>query len=75
MADRPADHRGLGALRGGVFRHDHEAQDQPHLRRELVLPAYIVTVAMLHTVNNISLPDFAVLAASYSVYAGVQSTR
>ncbi len=36
MADRHSDHHCLGRLRGGVLRHDHAAQDQTHLRRQLV---------------------------------------
>ena len=37
MADRHPDHARVGRLRGRVLRHDRQAQDAAHLRRQLVL--------------------------------------
>ena len=37
MADRHPDHAGLGLLRDRLLRHDRQAQDAAHLRRQLVL--------------------------------------
>ena len=37
VADRHPDHAGLGRVRGRVLRHDRQAHDAAHLRRQLVL--------------------------------------
>ncbi len=44
----------------------------PTLRRELVLSGFIVTVAMLHIVNNLNVPVSLLSTHSVAVWAGVQ---
>ena len=68
MADRPADRGRVGRVRRRVLRHDGQAPRLAHLRRELVLRAYIITIAVLHIVNSAEIP--VSLTKSYSIYAG-----
>jgi cytochrome c oxidase cbb3-type subunit 1 len=70
MADRHPHHAGVGSLCRGVLRHHRQAQGAAHLRRQLVLRRFILTVALLHLVNSCAIP--VTLTKSYSCYAGVQ---
>ena len=71
MADRYADHRGLGRLRRRVLRHHREAQDQHIYVANWFFGAFIITVAVLHIVNSLAMP--VSLTKSYSLYAGVRT--
>ena len=39
----------------GLLRHHRKAAGQAHLRRQLVLRAYVIAVALLHIVNNLAM--------------------
>jgi cytochrome c oxidase cbb3-type subunit I len=49
-----------------------QAQGKAHLRRQLVPAVFIVTVAMLHIVNNLSIPVSIWGSKSVQVFSGVQ---
>ena len=52
--------------------HARAAQGTAHLRRQLVLLAFILVVAILHIVNNLAVPVSFGHAKSYTVWPGVQ---
>jgi cbb3-type cytochrome oxidase subunit 1 len=64
-----ADHR-LGRLSGGVRRHDRQARE-PHIYvANWFYLAFIITVAMLHVVNNLDMPVSLLGSKSYPLSPG-----
>ena len=62
----------MGTILNGIYGDPFASQGATYLCRELVFLAFIITVAMLHIFNNISIPVTFLGSKSVSLFSGVQ---